>query len=182
MPANSLLLDLKALKARLQRVVSCVTSSVLILSSGALPSNEPVRFIGFPRRVERLFSPTGHGMSVNVAVRPLEGDGHEAKRGVALAAYYYGLFDVRGREILAYHWHPHVAGVDFPHLHVSAAAVRPDVLSAAGLSELSNALQPELAEAHLPTGWIEIEDVVALVIRHFHVPTHRADWRAILQR
>ena len=84
---------------------------------------------------------------------------------VSTAGYLYSLKDSStDREILAYHWHPAV-GVTFPHLHLEAAALvgREDV-----------------AEAHLPTNRVALEDVLRLAISSFGVRPLRDDWSEIL--
>ncbi len=96
------------------------------------------------------------------------------------AAYHYALFDGRGREIIAYHWHPHVEGMTYPHLHISPGAVRLDVIERAGLSAQANALQADLAGAHLVTGPIALASVLWLAIAQFSATPLRRDWRRLL--
>ena len=96
------------------------------------------------------------------------------------AAYQYGVDDTNGREMFAYHWHPHVEGVAYPHLHISRGAVM-QAFDAVRLSPSRNALQPQLADAHLPTRRIALEDVLRLLIEQFAVVPRRGDWDAALR-
>jgi hypothetical protein len=63
-----------------------------------------------------------------------------------VVAYWYALFDESGRELVLYHWHPHV-GVSWPHLHVGAAVSR----------------VPGLVHLHLPTKRVDWPEVVRLL-------------------
>jgi len=101
---------------------------------------------------------------------------------VVTAGYEYAILDGDEREIVAYHWHPHVPDVPFTHLHVGHGAVSRQLLVRAGLTADHNALRPDLAGAHLPTGDVAMTDVVRLVITHFRVGPLRADWAMVLGR
>lgn len=83
----------------------------------------------------------------------------------AITSYHHAFEDQDEREILAYHWHPHIAQIPFPHLHLGPGA-------GIGRSELSS--------AHLPSGAVELRDVVRLAIRDFNVTPRREDWAALL--
>ena len=85
--------------------------------------------------------------------------------GGGITSYYLGLADTEEREILAYHWHPHIAQITFPHLHLGPGA-------AIG--------RPELSTAHLPTGTVELRDVLLLAVRDFGVAPLRNDWADVL--
>jgi hypothetical protein len=87
---------------------------------------------------------------------------------VRTAGYQYVLYGADGRAIVAYHWHP--AGrspVITPHLHLGAGA------------EVG---RRDVADAHLPTGHITLEDVLRLAISEFGVRPLRRDWSEILDR
>jgi hypothetical protein len=100
---------------------------------------------------------------------------------VQTAAYYYAFDDADGHEILAYHWHPSEGGVRFAHLHIGSGAVDAAVLLAAQRSPQHNALRPDVAAAHLPTGRVALEDIVRLAIEQFHVPPRRKAWDETLR-
>jgi hypothetical protein len=101
------------------------------------------------------------------------------------AAYLYALHDEHGRENIAYHWHPSLAGQDriaYPHLHVGPGAVNFALLDAAQRSRQHNALRPEFHRLHLPTRRIALEEVIRLTIEQFHaVPAH-SRWDDVLQQ
>lgn len=99
---------------------------------------------------------------------------------VLTAAYYYSIWDRAGREILAYHWHPDVPDVAFPHLHISPGAVASDLLARAGASTAHNGLWPPLAGAHLPTGFTSLHTFLWLAVAQLGVQPRRAEWREIL--
>ena len=171
----------------LQQAVSCVTNAVIILSpDGYRPTDEPHRLTlgdGAPVLLTAR-SPAGDirfGLTVLQAYRIVR----ETERGpwkVRTAAYYYALRDADGREVFAYHWHPHVENVLYPHLHVSHGAVRRDIGVGVRLPASQNALQPQLASAHLPTRRIALEDMLRLLIEQFGVQPARPDWDRALRR
>lgn len=80
-------------------------------------------------------------------------------------AYSYGLkdpADVR-REIAGYHWHPHVPGIAYPHLHAYTAP-------------------PPTDRLHFPTGYITLKDVLGFAMRDFdvHPLQGKGGWREAL--
>ncbi|HLZ70710.1 MAG TPA: hypothetical protein VKV26_12485 [Dehalococcoidia bacterium] len=83
----------------------------------------------------------------------------------AITSYHLAFEDPEEREILAYHWHQHIAQIPFPHLHLGPGA-------APG--------RPELSAAHLPTGHVQLRDVIALAVRDFGVAPLRTDWADVL--
>jgi hypothetical protein len=94
------------------------------------------------------------------------------------------LLDEHGREILAYHWHPALAGqerVTYPHLHVGPGAVSMAMLDAAQRSRQHNALRPEFHRLHLPTRRIALEDVIRLAIEQFQVVPANPGWDQVLR-
>jgi hypothetical protein len=68
------------------------------------------------------------------------------------------------QELLAFHWHPHVAEKPFPHVHLEA-----------GLD-----IRRDLVGIHVPTGPISLTDVVRFAIEELQVRPRRSDWQAIL--
>ena len=88
----------------------------------------------------------------------------KGKRGpwkVSTSAYYYGIKDGEGREILAYHWHPGI-GSTYPHLHFHS-----------GTGKL-------LTKAHIPTRRISLEEVLRFTIEELGVKPLRSNWKEIL--
>lgn len=95
------------------------------------------------------------------------------------AEYYYGIEDVDGREVFAYHWHPLVTPqVLFPHLHVYKGAIGRASLERGDLPLTHNALRTDLNEAHLPTRRVALEDVLRLLLEQFDVEARcdRTEW------
>jgi hypothetical protein len=91
-----------------------------------------------------------------------DGDGWR----VETAAYFYAVGQQRAGELLAYHWHPQGRGrVVDPHLHVNADA-RGDV--------------GWIGKLHLPTGHVELPDVIQIVIEELGARPIREDWAAVL--
>jgi hypothetical protein len=86
---------------------------------------------------------------------------------VQRAAYFYAIGRHDTGELLAYHWHPlGKSSVLSPHLHVRANI------------QLG---ERWLGKVHLPTGAIELEDVVALAIEELGVEPLREDWELLLR-
>jgi hypothetical protein len=92
--------------------------------------------------------------------------------------YLFEIFDVAGREILLYHWHPEGASpISFPHIH--AAFAQPILLS---LQHGASERELDIAKFHLPTRLILLEDVIELLILDFAIEPSRHDWRDVLQQ
>jgi len=104
-------------------------------------------------------------LSVQVFARVSEQAG-QAPWTVSPFGYSYALRESQGPEILAYHWHPgRRSPIDSPHLHLGAG---------------SGVGREELQKAHIPTGRVELEDVLLMAIREFGVRSRREDWEEIL--
>ena len=98
--------------------------------------------------------------------RVVEDPGEGGPWKVRTAAYYYPLHDSNDQEVISYHWHPESQSpVQFPHLHLGPGA-------AIG--------RPELSTAHLPTGRVELPDVLLLAVRDFGIAPLREDWADVL--
>jgi len=86
---------------------------------------------------------------------------------VELTGYFYTLLDHNLREMVAFHWHPTAnSHVRTPHLHLGPG------------SQVGRA---ELQRSHLPTGFVELQQVLRLLIEEFDVTPLRDDWGAILR-
>jgi hypothetical protein len=81
---------------------------------------------------------------------------------VRTAGYFYSLEAVDDEsEVIAFHWHPSAPGAsERPHLHVRGV---------------------RLDKAHIPTGRIAIEQVIALAVELGAEPT-RDDWADVLAK
>ncbi|MGH3146042.1 MAG: hypothetical protein ACRDTR_09605 [Rubrobacter sp.] len=152
-------------RSSLQRAISCVTPSVIVVRSatGYSVGLEHALTLGVPEAVK--LSGADIAFSVRAYARVVERDGGSPWR-VDLVSYFYTLRDAQAQEVIAYHGHPgRRSPIDFPHLHLGAG---------------SRVGREELEKAHVPTGRVELEDVLALVIREFGVRPHREDWAEIL--
>jgi hypothetical protein len=84
---------------------------------------------------------------------------------VQVVGYLYAI-DHEGRELVAYHWHPHGnSQITAPHMHVRADVRVGDRW---------------LGKVHLPTKAIDLEDVVALAIEELGAEPLREDWKLLL--
>ncbi len=155
----------------MQLVVACVTHQHFIVSPSlrmrasawSIEFREPA-----PLRGHGLLR--GSRFAIEVDLR------QSASAGEALVARYaYTLFDHAGRELLAFHWHPHGSSpIAFPHLHVSAA-LRGTTPSGAG------AVLP-LDKVHIPTGCLSVADAVRLLVAELGVGARTHDWTERLGR
>jgi hypothetical protein len=177
----------RSLQEELQAALSCVTLARLSVSPGGFDRTPPGALphtMRFSEQPVSLPGPARIAVAIDHHYRitqPAPGGPWRA----ATAAYLYALDDEHGREILAYHWHPDIAGAEriaYPHLHISHGAVDVGLLNAAQRSRQANALCPEFHRLHLPTRRIALEDVIGLLIEQFQVTPARADWSRVLQR
>lgn len=156
-------------RSTLQRSVSCVTASVLTVRSveGYGAGSEHALVLG---DVEAVRLPGADvALSIRAYARVRESGDDEAAASpwrADLVAYFYTLEERGGPEILAYHWHPDSRSpITFPHLHLETGA---------------RVGREELQRAHVPTGRVELEDVLLMAIREFGVRPRRDDWAKIL--
>ena len=93
--------------------------------------------------------------------------------------YMYGIMDLAGRELFAYHWHPTgVSAVRDPHFHASSTP--PVVVS----DRPGNPNTTELAlnRVHFPTHRMELTELVRFLITELGVGPRRPDWETVLER
>ena len=148
----------------LQRGVSTVSPAVVAFTL-ELPDTYSVtlRGQGPDNRLVRLSSEIGLGVAAWYRLVESPGERTWAARVVA---HYYDLYDRDGHEIISYHWHPQARShVTTPHLHLGGGVA---------------AWRPDLTKAHLPTGYVTLEDVLMLAIGDLGVVPRRGDWRIIL--
>ncbi len=92
--------------------------------------------------------------------------------------YQYRVLDIAGRELVVYDWHPiGLSPVTTPHLHVPAAA---SVVLAQRAGTPRADARTHLGSLHLPTGPINLADVVRMLITEFRVDPIRSDWKRVL--
>jgi hypothetical protein len=91
-----------------------------------------------------------------------------------IVSYEYRLIDHDDREILAFHWHPvGLSDVVDPHLHLSSR------LNPIEIGRNQESLN--LADMHIPTGFVMLEDVVRLLVAEFGIAPRRDDWHDLLR-
>ena len=148
----------------INRALSCITKSVAVASGHdpvqerhalALNQGEPVRLRGNP---PFLFTAIVH-------YQIFEAKGDLGPWKVSTMAYYYGVQDRKGQELLAYHWHPRSTPQHSdPHLHVYEGA-------GAGI----------ITKLHLPTRGVSLEELLRFLITELKVIPIKRDWEEILR-
>jgi hypothetical protein len=152
----------------LQQAISCVTDAVVVIRG--VPAQAATRLEltlnnGHP---SPLSGDSRIAIRASQYIRVLESADPVAPWSVSAVSYLYSLDEAEGQEILGYHWHPNQdTPITFPHLHLRAGA---------------RVGRAEFDKAHLPTGYIAIEDVLRLAIRDFGVRPRRRNWAALLDR
>ena len=164
----------------MQHTLTCVTPAVVVSDPRGGPNPRTAGYLTLSTYPARLGGGVGLSLGVGIGYavvpRPVGAKTWEAE--VSSYSYPFLLPDLR--ESFAYHWHPHVAEVAYPHLHLGPAAVQSGVLERAGLSALANALRSDVAGAHFPTGPVALETVLWLAITQFGAEPLRPDWRRLL--
>lgn len=80
--------------------------------------------------------------------------------------YIYTILDGQQRQVLNYHWHPRGRSrIVAPHLHLKQGA---------------RIGQPEIRDAHLPTGYVSLSSFLVFLIRDLNVDPARGDWQSVL--
>lgn len=131
---------------------------------------------------------TEHGrrgvlLSVGHDYRIVELEDEADARGpwkVRTARYVYAILDEQGNELLAYHWHPEDPSqpsgrsrIQTPHLHLS------DTIQPIALGR--SYAPVTLADMHVRTGHVLLEDVVELLLDEFGVHPLSNRWREIVE-
>lgn len=155
------------LRSTFQRAISCVTKSVVtIQGAGYGPRSEHSLILGDSDPVS--LSGVDIALWLRHFTQVVKQEDSRIPWQVETIGYIYSLLDDEGKEIVSYQWHPgERSPVTTPHLHLGAGA---------------NVGRAELQKAHIPTGLIELEDVLLLAIREFGARARRGDWHMILAR
>jgi len=152
-----------ALRASLQRAVSCLSPAVLVRGR---PGRDELSYWTLAERYVPLQGRHSLELSVFNAFelqKPPSGDGPSS---LVTSAYSYQLRERGGPEIILFHWHPFANQVPFPHLHMAGGAG-------------SVAID---ARRHIPGGWVSLHAVVRFAIVELGVRPLRPDWERILDR
>ena len=148
----------------IQRLLSCVSNSVVSVAGGYYPSSVPHSLIvesGLLRGASRLMLTLEQ--YYRIAEPP---SSRTAPWQVEIVGYDYAVYDSDEREILLYHWHPHGGSpIASPHLHLGSGA---------------QVGRREIRDAHLPTGHIPLSALLRLLIVEMGVQPRRQDWDTIL--
>jgi hypothetical protein len=101
--------------------------------------------------------------AADVSYRIVRLEGTPARWTVRTVAYFLTVSDAAGSgsPIAAYHWHPHVAGVPFPHVHLPAA-------------------QSPLSRLHPVVPHCTLRHILAFAMRDYEVRPIRDDWKRVV--
>lgn len=151
----------------LQLSVSCLTDSVVTVRGGYYPAVQPHRLTLGTGEYHRM---AGGDLTLSLIIfyRIIETIESQGRWGVAITTYYYSFADSDLQEILTYHYHPNQrSNIHSPHMHLESGAM-------VGREDVAN--------AHLPTGWVSLTDVIQLAITDLNVTPRRDDWQDILEQ
>ena len=148
------------------RVVSCVTSSVVSVGGGYHPAATPLILALNNGHPVELGGPSQFRLQLQQTYRIMEPVARDGLWDIMVTSYAYAVLDSEQREVLVYHWHPRSnSPVVMPHLHLERGAL---------------VGRPEVRDAHLPTGTISIALLLRLLIEDLLVEPIRKDWESIL--
>ena len=151
-----------------QLALSCVTRAVADVRGGYYSRERPHLLTVGDLDPLPLAGAGRLSLSIWHYYRVTEESQRPGHRAVRTAGYRYALYGADGRAIVIYPWHPEGRShMTTPHLHLGAGA------------EVG---RRDLADAHLPTGHIVLQDVLRLAIAEFGVRPLRRDWSEILDR
>jgi len=152
----------------LQQSLSCITYAGMVYRSygnNEYPNEQPHVITINDGDPTPLLCDSNIHLSFRMFYQIVEDETERGPWKATVSGYYYSLDDGDQKEIFAYHWHPTIGPIHFPHLHIEQG---------------SGAKRPELFRAHLPTGRIALEDMILCTIHDFHVQPLRDDWNDIL--
>lgn len=150
----------------IQRVVSCVSNSIVSVDGGYYVSDAPHILRLNQGRTVRMGGTSRIRLAFYQYYRVVETEVPRIQWMVVEEGYEYRILDSDGREIIVYHWHPVEHNpIAFHHLHIEHGA---------------QVGREELQTAHLPTGYVSVADILRLLIVDFRVPSRRDDWESVL--
>lgn len=161
---------LEAFIGPLQQSLSCITDAVLDThkrGNKEYPNRESYSITTNAGKPADLLCDNGLSLSFIMWYRVVKDDADRDPWRATTTGYYYSLDDSNQKEIVAYHWHPTISDIDFPHLYIEQG---------------SGVTRKELFRAHLPTGRIALEDMIWCTIRDFSIQVLRDDWVGVLTR
>jgi hypothetical protein len=157
------------------QVAACVSDRPIIASPdhpGSLRSAVSFAPFGSIARLRRRGGGS-LGLFLRCDVEPIQAALPRPSFRSRLIGYAYQITDAEDRELLAFHWHPDsVSPVTGPHLHLTSRIGRIEA------PRTGSAIA--LGQVHIPTGTVNLADVIRLLIGEFDVEPRRPDWQAIL--
>lgn len=156
----------RSLVQQSQRIISCISDSVVLVYRDNRIPDQVFRIAlgdgGFhPLRGDERLS-----ISAMLYCRIVPAPDMPRTWQPLVNGYMYTLANAQFQEILAYHWHSDQRShVNDPHIHLGAGAQ-------VGFETLAN--------AHIPTGYISLPDVIRMAISELKAKPLRDDWEAIL--
>lgn len=145
----------------LRRAISCVTNRVLLAEKPRLDTLQATTLAGQVARLkgaERLSLEVQQNFAVVAAADPL------GPYKVTTKRYSYTL-SKDDHEVVAFHWHPGIEGVDRPYIHFGEGD--PESLS---------------RKLHVPSGRVALEDVLWFAISQLGAEPIRPDWQRVFDR
>ena len=150
----------------IQRLISCVTDSVVDVAGGYHPSPVPHTLALNSGEPVSLNGPSRLMLGLRQNYRIVETGPSEQTHEVEIAGYNYVVYDSERIEVLIYHWHPRGSSlVATPHLH---------------LKQGSEVGRSEVRDAHLPTGFVPLASFLRLLVVDLGVQSLRSDWDTVL--
>lgn len=162
---------------RLRTTTGCITQVPLTAQPTSSDTYQVIFHSGNPveLRTARGYPPIL--LSVVLHCRPLPHPDLAQRFTIRSTYYAYEILDLDQRELLVYHWHPEgTSRITEPHLHLSPR-IAPVLVASAGESPQ----HISLTDMHIP-GYIQLEDVVRVLIDEFKVRPLRRDWTTVLAR
>ena len=150
----------------IQRLISCVTDSVVDVAGGYHLSPVPHTLAMNDGQPRTLSGPSRLMLKLQQNYRIVQTDPPREPYRVEVAGYNYVVCDSERREILIYHWHPRSnSPVVTPHLHLRQGA---------------QVGRSEVRDAHLPTGVVPLVSFLRLLVVDLGAQPRRPDWDSIL--
>lgn len=151
----------------IQRAVSCITDSVVSVHGGYHVAVEPHSLTLGPVNPVRLGGEGRLSFSIILHYRIVENVSPSELWRIVTTGYFYTFTDAASHEVIAYHWHPNGRSfIECPHLHLESGA---------------QVGRRDIANAHLPIGWVTLNDVIQLAVTELGVTPRREDWRDVLK-
>jgi hypothetical protein len=175
-----------ALADAARAALQCIAAAEVLISGTAqgfpstliiVPSKAPQSRFLLLRRADRT-PYLQLDVSIEYAVVTLSGPSNSPRFRAEIVRYFYGVQDLAGRELFAYHWHPTgMSPVLTPHLHVSSAS--PIKLPAR--ARHTDPTELLLSRLHFPTHRIDLAELARFLITEVGVGPRRPDWEQVLE-